>query len=93
MFRTETILLMSAFVPLVNSMSNLDIAKDLETIKCKSLIICGDKDNANMENANLLNKSIKNSKFKVINNSSHEVNIDNPKELANIIYDFWKDNQ
>ena len=46
-----------------------------------------------MENANLLNKSIKNSKFKVINNSSHEVNIDNPKELANIIYDFWKDNQ
>ena len=81
------------FLTLVNSMSNLDIAKDLETIKCNSLIICGDKDNANMENANLLNKSIKNSKFKVINNSSHEVNIDNPKELANIIYDFWKDNQ
>ena len=81
------------FLTLVNSMSNLDIAKDLETIKCKSLIICGDKDNANMENAKLLNKSIKNSKFKVTSNSSHEVNIDNPKELANIIYDFWKDNQ
>ena len=78
---------------LVNSMSNLDIAKDLETIKCNSLIICGDKDNVNMENAKLLNKSIKNSKFKVINNSSHEVNIDNPKELADIICDFWKDNQ
>jgi len=53
------------FITLVNSMSNLNIAKDLETIKCKSLIICGDKDNANMENAKLLNKSIKNSKFKV----------------------------
>ena len=81
------------FLTLVNSMSNLDIAKDLETIKCNSLIICGDKDNVNMENAKLLNKSIKNSKFKVINNSSHEVNIDNPKELADIICDFWKDNQ
>ena len=81
------------FLTLVNSMRNLDIAKDLETIKCNSLIICGYKDNANMENAKLLNKSIKNSKFKVISNSSHEVNIDNPKELANIIYDFWKDNQ
>ena len=81
------------FLTLVNSMSNLDIAKDLETIKCNSLIICGYKDNANMENAKLLNKSIKNSKFKVTSNSSHEVNIDNPKELANIIYDFWKDNQ
>ena len=81
------------FLTLVNSMRNLDIAKDLETIKCNSLIICGYKDNANMENAKLLNKSIKNSKFKVTSNSSHEVNIDNPKELANIIYDFWKDNQ
>ena len=81
------------FLTLVNSMSNLDIAKDLETIKCNSLIICGDKDNVNMENAKLLNKSIKNSKFKVINNSSHKVNIDNPKELADIICDFWKDNQ
>ena len=81
------------FITLVNSMSNLNIAKDLETIKCKSLIACGAKDNVNMESAKLLNNSIKNSEFKVISNLSHEVNIDNPKELSNIIYDFWKDNQ
>ena len=60
------------FITLVNSMSNLNIAKDLETINCKSLIVCGAKD---------------------ISNSSHEVNIDNPEELSNIIYNFWKDNQ
>ncbi len=81
------------FITLVNSMSNLNIAKDLEKINCKCLIVCGSKDNVNMESAKLLNNSIKNSEFKIISSSSHEVNIDNPKELSNIIYGFWKDNQ
>ncbi len=81
------------FITLVNSMSSLNIAKDLETINCKSLILCGSKDNVNLRDAKLLNKSIKNSEFKIINNSSHEVNIDNPKELSNIIYRYWKDKQ
>lgn len=49
------------------------------------------KDNQNMENAKLLNENIKNSSFKTISNASHEVNVDNPKELANIIYEFWKE--
>ena len=73
------------FISLVNSMSNLD------KITCKTLILCGVKDNQNMESAKLLNKSIKNSSFKTMDNASHEVNVDNPKELANTIYDFWKD--
>lgn len=81
------------FITLVNSMSNLNISKDLDKINCSSLIICGVKDKINMESAKLLNKNIKNSKFKVISDSAHEVNIDNPKELANIIYDFWKENE
>lgn len=79
------------YITLVNSMSNLNIAKNLEKIKCKCLILCGAKDNVNIESARLLNNSIKNSKIKIISNSSHEVNIDNPKELSNIIYEFWKD--
>lgn len=81
------------FIALVNSMSNLNISKNLDKIKCPSLIICGAKDNVNMKGAKLLNNDIKNSKFKVISNSAHEVNIYTPKELTNIIYDFWKDNQ
>ena len=80
-------------ITLVNSMSNLDITKDLETIKCKTLIICGIKDKANLRSSGLLNKYIKNSQFIVISNSSHQVNIDNPKELGSIIYEFWKDKQ
>ena len=81
------------FITLFNSMSNLNISRELDKIKCSSLVICGAKDNVNMESAKLLNNDIKNSKFKIIENAGHEVNIDNPKELANTIYDFWKDNQ
>lgn len=79
------------FISLVNSMSNLDIEINLDKVTCKTLILCGVKDSQNMESAKLLNKSINNSSFKTIDNSSHEVNVDNPKELANTIYDFWKD--
>lgn len=69
-------------------MSNLNIASELENIKCKSLVLCGDRDNVNMESSKLLNNSIKNSELKIICDSSHEVNIDNPKNLSNIIYNF-----
>ena len=51
-----------------------------------------EKDNINMKSVTQLNKVIENSKFKIIKNAQHEVNIDNLKELANVIYDFWKDN-
>lgn len=80
----------SNFITLVNSMQNLNIAKDVETINCKSLILCGSKDNGNMKSAKILNNCIANSEFNIISNSAHEVNVDNPKELSNIIYDFWK---
>ena len=79
------------FISLVSSMSDLYIETNLDKIDCKALILCGIKDNQNMENAKLLNENIKNSSFKTISNASHEVNVDNPKELANIIYEFWKE--
>lgn len=44
-----------------------------------------------MKSAIKLNEVIKNSKFEIIKNAGHEVNIDNPKEFADVIYSFWKD--
>lgn len=81
------------FMSLVSSMSDLDIGTNLDKIDCKTLVLCGIKDNQNIENAKLLNKNIKNSCFKIISNASHEVNVDNPKELSNIIYEFWREIQ
>ena len=79
------------FLSLVSSMSDLDIKTNLDKIDCKTLILCGINDNQNMENAKLLNETIKNSSFKTISNASHVVNVDNPKELSNIIYEFWRE--
>ena len=76
-------------------MKNLSIPEKAPNIKINTLIICGEKekDNINMKSAKQLNKVIQNSKFKIIENAGHEVNIDNPIELASTIYDFWKDNE
>lgn len=81
-------------ITLLGSMKNLSIPDKAPNIKCNTLIICGEKekDNINMKSAKQLNEVIQNSKFKIIENAGHEVNIDNPKELTNIIYDFWKNN-
>lgn len=82
-------------ISLLDSMKNLSIPDKAPKIKSNTLIICGEKekDNINMKNAKKLNEVIQNSRFKIVENAGHEVNIDNSKELANIIYDFWKDNE
>ena len=79
-------------ISLLDSMKNLSIPDKAPYIKSNTLIICGEKekDNINMKSAKQLNKVIQNSKFKIIENAGHEVNIDNPIELANTIYDFWE---
>lgn len=82
-------------ISLLDSMKNLSIREKVPNIKSNTLIICGEKekDNINMKSAKQLNKVIKNSRFKIIGNAGHEVNIDNSKELANVVYNFWKDNE
>lgn len=80
-----------AFITLVNSMRNLNIKEKLNNIHCRSLILCGSKDTVNMKSAKQIHNSIKKSKFEIVKDSSHEVNVDNPQELARIIYAFWSE--
>lgn len=77
------------FISLVDSMGNLDIASKLDTIQCKTLILCGEKDNQNRKSSGLLKANIKKSSLQIVDSASHEVNVDNPKELAKIISGFW----
>ena len=80
-----------SFIKLVNSMTELDIKSNLDKIECKTLVLCGENDKANLESSRLLDEHIKDSELEVIENSMHEVNTDNPKELSNIICKFWED--
>lgn len=82
-------------ITLMDSMKNLTIPQKAPNIKNHTLIVCGEKEknNINMKSAKQLNRVIENSQFKIVENAGHEVNIENPKQFAKIIYDFWKNNQ
>lgn len=82
-----------SFISLVNSMGELKIHEGLDKINSDSLILCGIKDKANKKGAASLNEHIKNSQLKFIEDASHEVNIENPDKLAEIVLEFWKTKQ
>ena len=77
------------FIELSNSLSELNIKSKVSKIQCNTLIICGEKDNVNIESAKQLSSNIKNSKIKIIKGAGHEINIDTPKEFANTIKEFY----
>lgn len=71
------------FITLTNSMMDIDFTKSLNNVNCPVVVICGEKDNVNKKAAIKLARELPNAKFITINNSGHEVNIDNPQGLAN----------
>ena len=76
------------FIQLTNSMAELNIKEKISKLKCHTLVICGEKDSANIESANKLNENIKNSELEIIKNEGHELNIDAPEKFAEIIKGF-----
>lgn len=75
----------SDFISLTNSMIDLDFSNFIMNISCPTLIVCGQRDNANKRAARDLANNIPQAKFHLIENAGHEVNVDTPKELASII--------
>jgi pimeloyl-ACP methyl ester carboxylesterase len=73
---------------LTNSMMNLDFSKSLNKIKCRTLIICGSKDKANLNASKMLSENIENSQLKIFKNQGHIINESAPKLLADSINDF-----
>ena len=71
------------FITLTNSMMNIDFTNSLNNVNCPVVIICGEKDNVNKKAAIKLARELPNAKFSTIDNSGHEVNVDNPQGLAN----------
>ena len=77
------------FFKLGNSMRKLDFSKNLHKIVCSTLIICGKKDNMNIKSAYYLLKNINNANIKIIENTGHVINEDNPKVLAQELEEFY----
>ena len=70
------------FITLTNSMANMDFTSGLKNVSCPVLVLCGEKDNINNKAAIKLAEKLSRAKFSTIENSGHEVNMDNPNGLA-----------
>lgn len=70
------------FITLTNSMADMDFTSGLENVSCPVLVLCGEKDKVNKKAAIKIAEKLSRAKFSTIDNSGHEVNINNPKELA-----------
>ena len=74
-----------------SSMKNLDFSNRVKDIQCPTLIICGEKDSANIKSAYYLSQNIKNSQLKIVEGAGHILNEEKPRELSLLINDFWRD--
>ncbi len=75
-------------IHLTSSMVTLNFEQDLGNILCPTLIICGERDLANVKAAKALAKNIYNAKLCIIDNAGHEINIAASKKLANAMSGF-----
>lgn len=79
------------FIQLSKSMMELDYSGVLNKISCPVLVICGEKDSANKKAAEELAGQLACAEFCMIENAGHEVNVDAPKRLAEVLDGFMGD--
>ena len=72
-----------------NSMRDLDFSGSVQKIRCPTLILCGEKDRANLKSAHFLSQHIPDAELRVLENTGHVVNEENPKTLAEQLNAFY----
>lgn len=77
------------FIEICRTMMELDFSKSLHKVSCPVLVVCGEKDSANKKASMELAGILENAELQVMNEAGHEVNVEAPKELAEIIGDFY----
>lgn len=76
------------YIALCRSMMDLDFSGSLHKIDCRTLVLHGEKDSANKKASAEIAAKIKNAALQVVDGSGHEVNVDAPERLAEIIHTF-----
>ena len=76
-------------IALTTSMKKIDFTPFLNEITCPVFIVCGRKDRANQKAARKLANIIPNTKLSFVESAGHEVNIDAPVALADLIKKAW----
>lgn len=76
-------------ISLCASMTELDFSGSLPKIHCPVLIICGKKDTANSRPSETLAEHISSAQLATVPGSGHEVNLDAPEQLADLLQSFY----
>jgi len=79
----------SDFIRLNNSMAELNLSDKLKNVTADTLVAVGERDKPNAKAAKELS-ALLNCPLKIIPDSGHEVNLDAPKALAEIISEFYE---
>ena len=72
-----------------NSMRDLDFSGSVQKIRCPTLILCGEKDRANIQSARVLSQNIRGAQLQLIAQTGHVVNEENPGALAERLNEFY----
>ena len=72
-----------------NSMRDLDFSGRVQKIRCPTLILCGEKDRANIQSARVLSQNIRGAQLQLIAQTGHVVNEENPSALAERLNEFY----
>lgn len=71
------------------SMKALDLSGRAQRIQCPTLILCGEKDRANLKSAHFFSRNITNAALTVVDRAGHALNEDAPQALARLLDDFY----
>lgn len=78
------------FLALSRSMLSLDFSNALGRIRCPALAVYGERDRANRRAAEELAEALPQGKLAVVPGAGHEVNIDEPEKLAEMLREFFE---
>lgn len=76
-------------ISLLKTMINIDFSHKVKNIKCSTFVICGEKDNVNMKSLLFFSQNINCVQIKVIKKTGHEVNEENPEDLAKLLNEYY----
>ena len=72
------------------SMKSLDFTGRLGGVACPALVVCGEKDRANLASAEYLARHIQSAGLKILPGTGHVVNEGRPEALAELLTEFYR---
>lgn len=81
------------FIQLCQTMMELDFSHSIQKVTCPTLVVCGERDSANKKAAMELAGSLKNAELQIISGTGHEINIEAPEKLSEVLRDFYSRTQ